>query len=250
MILEIIEGPEIGRRVKLREGSTVSFGRTGSAMEQFTGDQEMSALHFAVSLSGGTLRMQNHSQTNGSEVNGARVATAVLASGDKLRAGGTVFAIIGPPPSPFPAQVRIGGWGFNIIPQGWKPVDGIGLIFQADSQQAGSQFRASVAALEESLPEAKTLGDYVDVQIEVAKSQLKAAEIQGPAEARMQGADEALLLTVSSDAKDGMRITQRQIYARNGDVVGILTMSGLAAVNQDFIEIVRGANFHKPQIPA
>jgi hypothetical protein len=243
MILEIVEGPETGRRVKLREGSTVSLGRTESAMESFSGDKEMSALHFAVSLSAGTLRMQNHSQTNGTEINGARVETAVLKSGDKIRAGGTVFAVIGPPPSPYPAQVRVGGWGFNIIPEGWKPMEGVGLI-----RQDGSEFHASAAGLEESLPEAKTLRAYVDVQIEVAKSQLKGAEIQGPAEARMQGSEEALLLTVSSDAKDGARVTQRQIYARSGDVVGILTMSGLAAVNQDFIEIVRGSSFHKPQI--
>jgi hypothetical protein len=245
MILEIVEGPEIGRRVKLREGSTVSLGRTESAMESFAGDKEMSALHFALSLSAGTLRMQNHSQTNGTDVNGARIDSAVLNSGDKIRAGGTVFTVIGPPPSPFPAQVRVGGWGFNIIPDGWKPMEGVGLI-----RQDGGEFRASAAGLEESLPDAKTLRAYVDVQIEAAKSQLKAAEIQGPAQARMLGSEEALLLTVSSDAKDGARVTQRQIYARSGDVVGILTMTGLAAANQDFIEIARGANFHKPQIPA
>jgi hypothetical protein len=122
-------------------------------------------------------------------------------------------------------------------------MEGVGLI------REDAEFRANAAGLEESLPQAKTLRAYVDVQIEVAKSRLKSAEIQGPAEARMEGSDEALLLTVSSDAKDGVRITQRQIYARSGDVVGILTMTGLAAVNQDFIEIVRGANFHKPQIP-
>jgi len=244
MILEIVVGPEIGRRVKLREGSTVSFGRTEIAMEKFAGDTEMSALHFVLSLSGGTLRMQNHSRTNGSHVNGARVENAVLQSADKIRAGSTVFAVIGPPPSPYPAQVRVGGWGFNVIPEGWKPMEGVGLI------REDAEFRANAAGLEESLPEAKTLRAYVDVQIEVAKSRLKSAQIQGPAEARMEGSDEALLLTVSSDAKDGVRITQRQIYARSGDVVGILTMSGLAAANQDFIEIVRGANFHKPQIPA
>ena len=244
MILEIVEGPETGRRIKMREGSTVSFGRTENAMEKFAADSEMSALHFVLSLTGGALRMQNHSRTNGSRVNGARVETAILQSGDKIRAGGTVLAVIGPPLSPYPAQVRVGGWGFNVIPEGWKAMDGIGLI------REDAEFRANAAGLEESLPEAKTLRAYVDLQIEVAKSRLKSAQIQGPAEARMEGSDEALLLTVNSDAKDGARITQRQIYARSGDVVGILTMTGLAAMNQDFIEIVRGANFHKPQLPA
>jgi hypothetical protein len=100
------------------------------------------------------------------------------------------------------------------------------------------------------LPEGKTLREYIEVQIDAAKSQLISAESQGPVEASMEGSEEALLLTVISNAKDGVRVKQRQIYARSGDVVGILTLSGIAAVNQDFIEIVRGASFHKPQIPA
>jgi hypothetical protein len=244
VILEIVEGPETGRRVKLREGSTVSMGRTETAMQIFADDPKMSALHFAVSLSAGVLRMQNLSQTNGTLVNESRVDSAALASGDKIRAGGTVFAVIGPPPNPFPAEVRVGGWGFHIVPQGWKAMEGIGLLRES------SEFRASAAALEESLPDNKTLRDYVRVQMDAAKSHLKSPEIQGPAEARMQGSEEALLLTVTSDAKDGARVTQRQIYARSADVVGILTLTGLAVENQDFIEIVRGASFHKPQIPA
>jgi hypothetical protein len=243
MILEVVAGPEIGRRVTLREGQTVSLGRTESSMERFAEDPEISALHFVVSLSGGALRMQNLSQTNGTLVNGVRVETAALRAGDKIGAGGTVFIVIGPPANPYPALMRVGGWGFNIIPAGWTMLEGVGL-----RQDAGGGFRGSATGLEESLPEGKTLRDYVGVQIEVAKSRLNGVEFQGPAEARMEGSEEALLLTVVSVAKDGLRVTQRQIYARSGDVVGILTLGGPAAANQDLIEIVRGASFHKPQI--
>jgi len=245
MVLEIIEGPEIGRRVTLREGSTVSLGRAEVAMQKFPEDPAMSALHFVVSLNSGTLRMQNHSQTNGTLVNGTRVESAALQASDTIAAGGTVFRVIGPPPNPYPAQVRVGGWGFNIVPDGWKPLDGVGL-----HHDGSSEFHASANAVEESLPDGKTLREYVGLQAEAAKSLLTSAEIQGPADARMGGSEEALLLTVSSDARDGQRVTQRQIYARSGDVVGVLTLSGLAAENQDFIEIVRGASFHEPQIPA
>jgi pSer/pThr/pTyr-binding forkhead associated (FHA) protein len=244
MILEIIEGPQSGRRVKVKEGETVSMGRTDRAMTIFAEDPGMSSVHFVVSLSAGALRIENLSQTNGTEVNGARVESAVLKSGDKIRAGATVFAVIAPPASPYPAQVRVGGWGFNVIPDGWKAMEGVGLIHEAEAE-----FRASAAGLEDSLT-ASTLRGYIEVQLQVAKSQLKSLEFHGPVEARMEGSDEALLLTVSSDAKEGVRVTQRQIYARSGDVVGILTLSGLPAMNQDFIEIVRGASFHKPQIPA
>jgi len=243
MILEIIEGPETGRRVKLREGETVSVGRTSNAMTILAQDPGMSGVHFVASLSSGIMRVRNLSQTNGTEVNGARIDAATVEAGDKIRAGQTVFTVIGPPPNPYPAQVRVGGWGFNIIPEGWKPMEDVGLVHQDEGE-----FRASAAGLEESLPGGKTLRAYVEVQMEIAKSQLQDAELQGPAEARMEGSEEALLLTVSSDAKEGLRVTQRQIYARSGDVVGILTLSGLAAVNQDFIEIVRGASFHKPLI--
>lgn len=243
MILEIIDGPEKGRREKLREGETFSLGRGETAMRKFTEDPQISALHFVLSLSAGTLRIQNHSQTNGTLVNGARVESAALASGDTIRAGSTFFKVIGPPPNPYPAQLRVGGWGFNIIPDGWKPLEGVGLL-----HRGGNGFRASAAALEETL--GKTLRDYVVVQMEVAKSRLKSVEFQGPVDARMEGSQEALLLKVSSEAKDGVRISQRQIYARSGEVVGILTLSALDAMNQDLIEIVRGASFHKPQIPS
>ena len=59
-----------------------------------------------------------------------------------------------------------------------------------------------------------------------------------------------VLLTLSSETGDGLRVTQRQIYARSGEVVGILTLSGLAGANQDFIEIVHGASFCKPPVEA
>jgi hypothetical protein len=245
MILEIIAGPETGRRIKLREGETVSFGRTDSAMNVFAEDPAMSAMHFSVSLSAGTFRMENFSQTNGTLVNDARIESAVLQPGDKVRAGSTVFAVIGPPPNPYPAQVRIGGWGFNIVPDGWTTLDGVGLI-----HQAGDEFRANATAVEEALPEGKTLREYAEVQMGAAGMRLSGVEFQGPSDARMEGSEEALLLTLTSETQDGKRITQRQIYARSADVVGILTLSGLANVNQDFIEIVRGASFHKPQIPA
>jgi hypothetical protein len=244
MILEIIEGPETGRRVKLREGETITLGRTERAMQRFAEDSGMSGLHLAVGLSGGSLRMQNLSQTNGTLVNGVRVESGALQSGDKIRAGGTVFVVIGPPPSPYLAQMRVGGWGFNVIPEGWTLMEGVALI------REGGEFRASAAGSEESLPGGQTIRDYIQVQMDIAKSRLKDAEFQGPEEARMQGSEEALLLTVTSETAEGMRIPQRQIYARSGEVVGILTLSGLADANQDFIEIVRGASFHKPRIPA
>ncbi len=245
MILEIMEGPEKGRREKLREGETVSLGRTEIAMRRFAQDPGMSALHLVLSMSAGTLRMQNHSQTNGTLVNGERVETAVLQSGDTIGAGGTVFRVIGPPPSPYPAQVRVGGWGFNVVPEGWSAMEGVGLV-----REDGAEFRASATGAEDALPEGKSLREYLDVQVTAAMSQLKEPEIREPSEARMEGAEEALLLTLSSETQDGLRVTQRQIYARSGEVVGILTLSGLAAANQDFIEIVRGASFCRPPIEA
>ena len=148
MILEIVAGPETGRRIPVREGETISFGRTENAMRIFAEDPAMSALHFAVTLGAGALRMQNFSQTNGTLVNGVRIESVVLQPGYKLMAGSTVFAVIGPPPNPYPAQVRIGGWGFNIIPQGWTVLDTVGLI-----DRRSDAFHANATVVEEALPE-------------------------------------------------------------------------------------------------
>jgi hypothetical protein len=114
------------------------------------------------------------------------------------------------------------GWAFRIVPDGWEPLPGGGLRHRDLHATAA----ASAVALQTSLRA------YVESQIEPG------ADFQGPHVASMGGSGEALLLTVFR-----LGIAQRSIFARSGDVVGILTMTGPPSANRDFIEIVRGASF-------
>jgi hypothetical protein len=248
MILEVAEGPEAGRRIAPKEGAVVTVGRTTNAMEVFAGDTGMSGLHFAAGLRAGALYLTNLSKTNGSLVNGERIESAALKNGDRVTAGATVFRVVAPPPNPYPAKLRIGAWGLNAIPEGWKMLEGVGLLWEAKDG-----FQPNAAALEDALPEGQTLAEYVSAQMDAAKVHLTDAEFQGPLEAKVEGAEQAMLLTVRSLAKNGELVLQRQLYALSGSTVGVLTLSvadrQAAAMNPALGEIARGANFHKPPIP-
>ena len=241
MILQIVDGPETGRRIVLKEGHTLTLGRA-EALERFEQDPRMSSLHFALSLRAGILRLQNLSKSKSTRVNGESVQSAELQAGDQVRAGETTFRVIAPSENPYPAKFRVGGWGFNEIPGGWNTVEGVGLAF------GGETFQSTALAHEEFIEGG--LSAYVDRQISAAKYQLKAPAIHGPLTASMEGSEEALLVVVESESPSAQVLVQEQIYARCGDVAGILTLTTLKdlarSMNQALIEIVRGANFHKP----
>ena len=114
------------------------------------------------------------------------------------------------------------GWAFRIVPEGWERLSGGGLRRR--------DLDATATVSEDALH--GPLRDYVESRVEPG------VEHQGPFAANMEGAEEALILTVFRDGG-----AQRTIYARRGAVVGILTMKGPAPANGDFIEIVRGASF-------
>src|ERR1700749_3059920 len=115
-----LENPS--QKIELVPGRTVTIGRTPKAAICFPEDEWMSSLHFAISVSSGVLQMQNLSQTNGTLVNDQRPEAARLAPGDKITAGQSTFVVGGPKESPHPAKVRLGGWGFAEVPEGWQPV--------------------------------------------------------------------------------------------------------------------------------
>src|SRR5215469_2028408 len=104
--LEIIAGPAKGRKLEIPVGKVVTVGRTDRSTVSFVEDQWMSGLHFAIALRNGTLHLSNLSKTNGTELNGQRAESAALKAGDKIKAGQTVFSVVGPAAGPFPAQFR------------------------------------------------------------------------------------------------------------------------------------------------
>lgn len=242
--LQATEGPAKGCKVEVPVGKAVTVGRTNRSMVNITEDEWMSGLHFAVGLRSGTLYLSNLSKTNGTEVNGAAVDSIALKAGDKIKTGQTVFTVIGPPPGPFPAQFRIGGWGFEPLPDGWQFVEGVG--FQHAVQEP---FQANMSAVEEALPQGHTLPAYVELQMQLGRQHIPSAEFKGPVEAKVRGADQALALTLTAPARDKGPALQNQIYALHNGVVGVFTATALESQSRllrDAMKaILKGVTFHQ-----
>ena len=214
---EGLDGPAKGRRIELKPGQGITVGR-GEATFTVPEDQSMSPLHFHVGQQAGSLRLQNLSTAHPTQVNGAAVETAILQPGDKIQAGQTVFLVHGPAPSPFPAQVRLGGWGFEFVPAGWDTVEGAGFRLSSDLS-----FGATMTAVEEPLPAGQTLAEYMQTQLSLMRSQIPGVTAQDPAETKIRGAEQAVRLVVITPGPNGLQVISRQIYALSGGTVGIFT---------------------------
>jgi hypothetical protein len=240
--LETIEGPVKGRKFEVPVGKAITIGRTNKSMVSIAEDEWMSGLHFAIGLRNGTLYLSNLSKTNGTEVNGKRVDSAALKAGDKIKAGQTVFSVSGAAPGPFPAQFKIGGWGFEYLPDGWHFVEGAG--FRHAVQEP---FQPNMSAVEEVLPRDHTLPKYVELQMQLGRQHIPGAEFKGPVETKVRGADQALALTLMAPARDKGPAIQNQIYALHSNVVGVFTATALESQNQILRDgmkaILKGVSF-------
>jgi hypothetical protein len=242
--LQIVEGPAKGRKLEIPVGRAVTVGRTNRSMASFAEDEWMSGLHFAVGSRNGTLHLSNLSKTNGTEVNGERVDSAALKPGDAIKAGQTVFSVIGPPPSMFPAQFRVGGWGFEHQPDGWHFFEGVGFKHRIEEP-----FRPNMSAVEEALPQGHTLPTYVELQIQLGRQHIPDAEFKGPVETKVRGADQALALTLRAPVPDKGPALQNQIYALHNDIVGVFTATALenqAQLLRDAMKVIlKDVSFHQ-----
>ena len=93
VILEAVSGPVLGRRIEVRGGSIVRFGRTGKSDYPIAEDGYLSGLHFAVECDGTQCRIRDLGSSNGTFVNGSRVTEQVVQEGDSVVAGGSTFVI-------------------------------------------------------------------------------------------------------------------------------------------------------------
>lgn len=242
--LETIEGPVKGRKLEVPLGKAITVGRTNKSMVSIAEDEWMSGLHFAIGLRNGVLYLSNLSKTNGTKVNGELVDSIGLKPGDKIKAGQTVFSVIGAPPGPFPAPFKIGGWGFEHLPDGWHFVEGVGFRHAIEEP-----FRANMSAVEEALPKDHTLLKYVELQMQLGRQHIPGAEFKGPIETKVRGADQALALTLTATARDKGMALQNQIYALHNAVVGVFTATALDTQRQILRDamkaILKGLSFHQ-----
>ncbi len=242
--LQTVAGPAKGRKLEIPVGKAVTVGRTNRSVVNFAEDEWMSGLHFAIALRNGTLHLSNLSKTNGTEVNGKRVESAALKPGDLVKAGQSVFTVMAPPPGPFPAQFRVGGWGFEHLLDDWQFVEGVGFRHSVDEP-----FRPNMSAVEEALPKGHTLGTYVDLQMQLGSQHIAGVVFKGPVEANVDGATEALALSLTAPVPDKGTAVQNQIYALHNEIVGVFTATALDSQTQllrDAMKIIlKGLSFQQ-----
>jgi pSer/pThr/pTyr-binding forkhead associated (FHA) protein len=94
VLLEIKAGPFAGRKVSIAGGQSVTFGRAaGRAQFALPHDTFMSSVHFAVECGPQGCRIQDRKSSNGTFLNGGRIQDAMLANGDEIKSGQTIFSV-------------------------------------------------------------------------------------------------------------------------------------------------------------
>lgn len=92
--LEVKSGPLAGRKVVVRVGEIMLVGRAPDrAQFAVPHDNHMSGVHFAVECSPNGCRVIDKGSTNGTQLNGAKIKESMLASGDEIKSGQTVFVV-------------------------------------------------------------------------------------------------------------------------------------------------------------
>jgi len=104
LILEMKKGPLAGQRVPLASGQSLLIGRAPDrAQFAVPQDNHMSGVHFAVECGPNGCRVVDKKSTNGTFLNGARIQEAMIAGGDEITAGQTVFVVRMVPDDQLPA---------------------------------------------------------------------------------------------------------------------------------------------------
>jgi|SRR5579871_1095664 len=93
VVLEAVAGPIAGRKIEVRAGSIIRFGRTAKADYAIGEDSYLSGQHFAVECDGTQCRVRDLGSSNGTFLNGGRITEKVVQEGDSLVAGGSTFTI-------------------------------------------------------------------------------------------------------------------------------------------------------------
>jgi hypothetical protein len=91
VILEVKSGPMAGKKIALKQGQSVSVGRTDKANFAFPHDERMSRVHFKLECDASGVRVIDCGSSNGTLLNGAKIGDARVADGNEIRAGDTFF---------------------------------------------------------------------------------------------------------------------------------------------------------------
>ncbi len=94
LLLEIKAGPFEGKKIPLTTGQTVTIGRSATRSDfALPHDTFMSGLHFVVECGAQGCRVVDRKSSNGTFLNGAKIQDAMLANGDEIKSGQTIFTV-------------------------------------------------------------------------------------------------------------------------------------------------------------
>ncbi len=93
IILEIRSGSSAGTKILLKPGQPFRIGRTPKADHSFPDDKLMSGVHFAIGYDDKGCRIRDLNSSNGTFLNGKKVAEATLQNADEIVAGRTKFLV-------------------------------------------------------------------------------------------------------------------------------------------------------------
>ncbi len=135
-------------------------------------------------------------------------------------------------------------WALRSVPDGWEPFEGRGV------RRAGRKAAPGSAVLvEDRLEAGASLEAYIDEQWTRLQGVLGEPN-RTPAEpVAVQGAEEALEVTIRHQLPEGPGMVHRQVYARKGEHLAILTMTAEASrlddVGDEFGLILEGFHCRK-----
>jgi hypothetical protein len=144
----------------------------------------------------------------------------------------------------------VGRFGVTALPSGWMFVAGFGI------RQVVMDPRfvvCNISLMEDTLPEDKTLTEYIQAQCKMINERHKEVKLAGPQPATFPGSEEALMLLVRHKVKDVIDMLHVQNYVRVGQWIGIVTLTSpeqqLRAVRPDHDAFVKGLHILPPPPP-
>ncbi len=249
VVLEVNGGSFSGRKVSVAPGAAVLVGRAPDrAQFAVPHDNLMSGVHFAIECGSNGCRVIDKGSTNGTSLNGKKIQEAVLANGDEIKSGQTIFVVrivsddqlaasSSPPAStpkrPAPAAppsalpnltpaLAIGSWAFHKIPDRWQIQEGLGI-----QQVIKDAFPSRIGAIEEPLGPGLTLQHYVDAHTKMFREFLRDPKINLAVPPVIRGSVETVALEIHYSPKEGPSIFFRRDYVRCGSILGVLTLTTL-----------------------